>query len=354
MHMALAGLLLAVPLSAAAADLSLHVEADGYAEPVSIQDFTHHWQGRFSGGRHAFLQGRAELTRRDAGQELGLLWRYDYLLDFTPDTAELYNAYAKGLAPDTGRAYGLGVTARYSEALGVRWSPVFQWQPGLTVTPGFNLLQGYKLTDGGLGGSARFRQPGFSGADFQGAELAVDYHYDEPQLYEEKLGWHPRNPDGWGYSLDLRADWRPDDRRSLTLQLYDVYGRLHWRQAPRTQYQFDYQAVPAAHQLTGQLETDDHYTQVLPMRGRLSGEYRLNERWQAGWQLDANRYVRLGQVSAGYSVGAWTGSLLWEPQTGALGVALAHPGFRCRWLADSLNTNRARRLGISLAAETSW
>ena len=336
------------------ADTAFTLEADSYAGPVAIRDFTRHWRGDYQGGSDAFLQGRAELTRRDDRQEFALLWRYDYLLSFPPATADLYHRYATGRPPVTGSAYPVAITARYAEAGGARWSPVLHIGPDIRIMPGINLLKGYKLTDGTVDGSVVFQGAGFGGRDVGSAGLGVDYHYDEPQLYEDRLGWHPRNPQGEGASLDLRADWTPDQRRRVSLQLYDVYGLIRWRDVPSTRYRFRYTSNPQDHALDGQLQVDSRFDQRLWMRGSLSARYEWPSGWQAGARLDANRDVMLAQVAGGYRAGAWTGRLLWEPGTGALGAEIVHPCLTLRWLADSLNTNRARRLGVTLAASVPW
>ena len=93
---------------------------------------------------------------------------------------------------------------------------------------------------------------------------------------------------------------------------------------------------------------------ALALSASSAESYRVPSGWQAGARLDANRDVMLAQVAGGYRAGAWTGRLLWEPGTGALGAEIVHPCLTLRWLADSLNTNRARRLGVTLAASVPW
>lgn len=353
MRWGIGGVLAWVCAGAPASELSLSITADSLSEPVSIHDFAGHWQGSFEGGKHAYLQGRAELSFRDETRELALFRRYDNLLEFSPETAELYNAYAKHQWPLAGKVYALRLEARYVEARGVRWAPRLHLSDTLEISPGFSLLQGMRVTDGRIDGDLSFQSAGFSGKDVDAAGLTVDYRYDRPRLYENKLGWQPPAPQGEGVSLDLKADWSPDADTRVRMQILDLYGRMRWRDTPATDYRLAY--LPGGTpDLTGQLAVDKVHVQTLPMRGSLSAVKRLGAPWSVGLEAEANRALWLGRLTGAYTRGGWTSTLLWEPATGALGVDVAHAVFHARWLADSLDINRAHRLGLSLAAIVHW
>jgi len=337
------------PHMAYAGNTILKVDIDGYSEPISIHDFTRHWQGDFQGGRHAFLLGRAELTYQEEKHEMSLIWRYDYLLNFSKDTAEIYNAYSKNLLPNTQRNYDLNLTANYTEARGIRWTPRLKMDNGLTISPGINVLQGNKLTDGHVSGNTLFSKAGFGGNDFKTADLSIDYRYSRPELHEEELNWQPNKPTGIGGSLDLRVDWQPNEYKHIAVQLYDVYGQINWHKTPATQYHFNYQSAPQSYNLTGQLGLDDQYIQHLPMRGILTGDFANKTPWLSGFVVNANRYIWLGQLYVGYQSENFLTKFIIEPQTKSFGLDLSNSYLEFRWLADSINTNNAYRLGAALS-----
>ena len=339
-------------LPAHSQNLSFNIQADAYSEPVSIKAFTDDWYGDFKGGEHAFAQGRAEWLLHQPQYELAAFWRYDYLLDFSESTAQLVHAYKNKLSPAAG-LYPVAVDAHYSEAYGLRWQPLFRPQPHLTLGLGFNLLKGYKLTDGQVGGQVRLNGQGLDRHSVDNAALNIDYHYDEPQLYEDRLGWQPRNPSGEGFSLDLYGHWH-SEQTSFQLQLYDVIGQLYWHDVPATQYQASYQTQPIDHSLTGQLAIDRRYRQRLPAHGFAELSQQWNTSWRSTLHILANQEMQLLTVSTGYRWQQWQTSLLAEPQTRALGLEIRHPNFYLRWLADDFNTNKAHRLGLSLGFNQSW
>lgn len=345
--------LLAAQRVCAGDSLQFSLEADAYSQPVSVHAFTRHWQDDLSSGDHAFAHARAELSRRRGRDEFALIWRYDYLLNFDGDTARLYHAYEHDALPPTGD-WPVEIRARHTEARGFRWSREFEPSSRWTLSPAINLLQGVGLTEGVVSGRVGLRTPGFASRDFRSADLRVDYHYDKPSLHEDDLGWRPPGPEAWGYSLDLGAEWRPGPSLTLGLLARDLGGRLYWRDAPTTRYDFAYQASPAQRSLTGQLAVDGRYVQSLPVRGELWGAYRNAGGIKAGVSVRMNRLAALPGLSLSHS--RWPGrpELLWEPGTGAWGVMFSGRHYRLRWLADELDASRAHRLGVTLTTSLTW
>ena len=334
---------------AESSETQLNITLDSYSEPVSIHTFTRDWNSKYQDGQHAFLHGRAELSQQNSRNELALLWRYDYLLDFTKDTAEIYNAYKKGLPPELQKTYLAKVNAKHIRALGIRWSPKFQVNKKLNILPGFNFLRGETFTDGSVQGSTRFIGSGFSKNDFGNTAINVNYHYDRPLLHEKDLDWDPKTPVGYGASLDLKLEYTPSIQSSLVLHLYDIFGKIYWQHAPKTQYEFDYKPKPQSYNLTGALAIDDRYTQELPMCATFTADFNKTNPWRAGFNLQTNQYVWLGQIYVGRQYINYLTKLIMEPQTHALGIGIEHAYLRLRWLADSLKTNEAHRLGFEIS-----
>lgn len=347
--------LLSVPvLSYASADIGFNLDIDAYAQPVSINAFTSNWHDTLKSGDKAFLQGRAELFTQNSHRQLSLLWRYDYLLDFSEQTAQLYHAYANDKLPIANQVYPLKINAKYSETYGIRWLQKFKATPQLTWAIGLNLLKGYKLTNGQIDGDVLFQQPSFAVKDIKNAQLDVFYHYDEPQLQEQQLEWHPRNPNGLGFSIDAEVNWQPLSNLALNLTLYDVYGRLYWQDVATTQYNLSCDCSLYKHNIEGELAIDSHYTQYLSTHGQLSIDYHYDAAWSVGLKSRFNQQIALWQPSIAYQYKTWQTRFLVEPQTNSLGIQVKNPYVYLRWLADDLNTNQAHRLGLSLGIYKVW
>lgn len=347
--------LLCVPvLSYASTEIGFNLEVDAYAQPVSINAFTSNWHDTLKSGDSAFLQGRAELFTQQNNHQLSLLWRYDYLLDFSEQTAQLYHTYANDKSPIANKIYPLKIKAKYSENYGVRWLQQFKSTSNFQWAVGLNLLKGYKLTDGNVEGSVLFLKPSFAVKDIKNAQLDVFYHYDEPQLQEQQLEWHPRNPSGLGFSIDAEVAWQIQSNLALNLILYDVYGRLYWQDVASTQYNLSCECSLFNHNIEGQLAIDSRYTQDLSTHGQLNLDYQYNKLWSVGLKSSFNQQMALWQPSIAYQYKTWQTRFLIEPQTHALGVEVKNSYMYLRWLADDLNTNQAHRLGLSLGAYKVW
>ena len=327
----------------------LNITIDSYSEPVSIYQFTRNWNGQFKGGQHAILHGRAELFQQNTQHELALLWRYDYLVNFSEDTAEIYNAYKKELAPNVRQKYLGYLSASHTSALGIRWSPKFQPTTNLIISPGINILKGKKLTEGSVQGITQFIGTGFSGKDFGDTNVSVNYHYDHPLLHEKDINWYPPLPTGYGASLDLKVKYQPTNDSALTLNLYDVLGKIYWKDVPRTLYDFSYTPNPRSFSLAGGLSIDDQFTQKLPIRGTFEADFGTHSNWRTGFSLQADRDVWLGQVSLGYQKNKWLKKLIIEPQTQAMGISIENQYIKLRWLTDALKTDQAHRLGLDIS-----
>lgn len=331
------------------------INVDAYAEPVSIKEFTDDWNGKLKQGDTAFVQGRAEISKKNKNSQLGLLWRYDYLLDFSPQTAQLYHAYKNNNLASIQQNYPLFIKANYSESYGVRWLQLFDVNQNIKLGLALNVLKGYKITDGQLQGNVIFRQQGFKVKDINHMQMDINYYYDEPQLKEEQLEWYPKNPSALGFSVDAELNWQINQQANIFAQINDIYGRLYWRDIPSTQYQASCNCDQFKHSIEGQLAIDNKYTQKLLINGRAIGGYQLNEQYKTELRLLFNLYNQLGQGVLVYQINNnWHSSLLIEPQSHAIGIELKSKKFLVHYLTDDLNTNKAHRLGFGLGVYQQW
>lgn len=337
--------------------------ADSPAQPITA--FIDDWDAPLDSGEHAYVQGRLALTVQPAHSVIsyGLAWRYDYLMEFSEETAEVYWQYENKQNPTQSKSYPLFLKAKHNERFGANigftQSIAADWQ----VTAKANLWQGLHALDGKVTGNLSNRILADSELNnirdtIDKADAYLDYYYDKPALEEENLGWNPAQPSGYGYSIDLNLTGKLSDKTWLNIRGYDVLGRMRWKDMPSTRYALDYDVDGRPlYSLEGQLETKD-ITQTLPWRVEGSLMHQLDDQWQLGLQGQVNEVQDLYQLSAGYLLNNYRYpfmlTALVEPQTQALGLALDSRYGGIKVLTDDLDSQKAKRSEISLYGRYAW
>ena len=342
-------------------DFSMMVTAHSPAQPISA--FIDDWDAPLDSGDHAYLQGRVAVNVRPAGSAIsyGLGWRYDYLMQFSEETAQVYWQYENKVygAPD--KTYPLYLQASYNERIGANIGYSYPINTNWQLAARTNIWQGLHALDGKINGQLT-SQAIAAGANIRdsvnNAESSVDYYYDKPALGEENLGWLPDKPKGLGYSFDVQLAGKLTPTTTLNLQGYDLLGRMQWHDMPSTRYALDYDVGGRPlYTLEGQLDSND-VTQDLPWRIEGSLLHQLDSNWQLGAYAQANDIQTLYQLSAGYNLDnntlpvTITGII--EPQTSALGVMVDSKYGGIKLLTDDLKADKAKRSEVSLYGRYVW
>ena len=344
-------------------DWTIMATAHSPAQPIAT--FIKDWDAPLDEGEHAYVQARAAINVKPANSRIsyGLAWRYDYLMRFNQQTADLYWQYQNKQIPNQNQTYELQLEAKHNERFGANVGFTQQLSPNWQLTTQANIWQGLHVLEGAATGS--LTSQAFANGEvvknidrIDNTLTQVDYYYDKPALGEENLNWYPDKPKGYGYSLDLNLLGRLSDNTQLAIRGYDILGRMHWQDTPSTTYLLDYDINRATIDKTrGQLNTAD-VTQTLPWRVEANLLHQFNNQWQLGAQAQANDLQTLYQLSVGYQISnarfpvKLTGLL--EPQTKALGLAIDNKYGGLKFLADSLDAEKAKRSEISLYGRYSW
>lgn len=344
-------------------DWTIMATAHSPAQPITT--FIKDWDAPLDEGEHAYVQARAAINVKPANSRIsyGLAWRYDYLMRFNQQTADLYWQYQNKQIPNQNQTYELQLEAKHNERFGANVGFTQQLSPNWQLTTQANIWQGLHVLEGAATGS--LTSQAFANGEvvknidrIDNTLTQVDYYYDKPALGEEDLNWYPDKPKGYGYSLDLNLLGRLSDNTQLAIRGYDILGRMHWQDTPSTTYLLDYDINRATIDKTrGQLNTAD-VTQTLPWRVEANLLHQFNNQWQLGAQAQANDLQTLYQLSVGYQISnarfpvKLTGLL--EPQTKALGLAIDNKYGGLKFLADSLDAEKAKRSEISLYGRYSW
>lgn len=352
-----------IPTQKTKVEFEVLASADSPAQPITA--FIDDWDAPLESGEHAYVQGRLALTVQPAHSVIsyGLAWRYDYLMEFSEETAEVYWQYENKQNPTQSKSYPLFLEAKHNERFGANigftQSIAADWQ----VTAKANLWQGLHALDGKVTGNLSNRILADSELNnirdtIDKADAYLDYYYDKPALGEENLGWNPAQPSGYGYSIDLNLTGKLSDKTWLNIRGYDVLGRMRWKDMPSTRYALDYDVDGRPlYSLEGQLETKD-ITQTLPWRVEGSLMHQLDDQWQLGLQGQVNEVQDLYQLSAGYLLNNYRYpfmlTALVEPQTQTLGLALDSRYGGIKVLTDDLDSQKAKRSEISLYGRYAW
>lgn len=344
-------------------DWTIMATAHSPAQPITT--FIKDWDAPLDEGEHAYVQARTAINVKPANSRIsyGLAWRYDYLMRFNQQTADLYWQYQNKQIPNQNQTYELQLEAKHNERFGANVGFTQQLSPNWQLTTQANIWQGLHVLEGAATGS--LTSQAFANGEvvrnidrIDNTLTQVDYYYDKPALGEEDLNWYPDKPKGYGYSLDLNLLGRLSDNTQLAIRGYDILGRMHWQDTPSTTYLLDYDINRATIDKTrGQLNTAD-VTQTLPWRVEANLLHQFNNQWQLGAQAQANDLQTLYQLSVGYQISnarfpvKLTGLL--EPQTKALGLAIDNKYGGLKFLADSLDAEKAKRSEISLYGRYSW
>jgi hypothetical protein len=324
-----------------------------YSAPVSIDQFASDFDDDLEGGDTAFTHNRFEIGGKWRGFRLGYVHRFDYVTEFTEDTA-LYHHSEKNNSPlPENRRYDLLLDVERVEAKGFEVGYEWNFYKGMTVDVSYSyytdlseLQSGFASISGDLtpftdqfkadanaildtiNTNSRDLSPLLALAQSVSANLAIDYAYDEPKFGEPEYqvpvivgannppisGVSFAPPSGTGYSVDIGFNWQINDQLNVNLELIDIANEFNWDNAPRTQTTFDLNAflidaVNLAQNLVdGQVvRPDDLIDQHINVQifnedydQELEARYDLEVNYDTHYELDLFGWTPSVGVSGGY------------------------------------------------------
>ena len=297
----LIGILICYTASTAAADdyrPYTTLQSINYSQPISLASMLGEWNPPFKGGDKALTFNKAEIGVMGNGWQFGIFKRYDYFLKFSRSTAELYYLTENHLPLEAGKNYPLRIEARHQLSRGLRLGFQRNISPSLKVGLAASYLQGMELVDGKLDGNAV--STGDKDYDFQ---FDVDYTYSRDVLFER----HTPAPQGDGYSLDLKLDWRPTMRFTGRLTVIDLLGKLYWKDAPYTvatassdTKTYDSDGYVRYKALISGYESNKDYVQKLPRKIFISTQYQYSDSTELLFEAQDLVIQRFTSLGAGW------------------------------------------------------
>lgn len=331
----------------------LEVDSFAHSEPVPIRAYFNDWRGDSRhGGDTALSYNWWEAGMEDGPWRLGVLYRYDYTLRFSSDTAELYHRIQNKSPLPPGRRYALAITVQHYAVRGLRLAHGWRPRGGLEIQWGLSYLQGRRVLDGNLSGWAE----AVSDKDYD-FRFEVDDVYSRDPLFKRRVS----APEGEGYSVDLALNWLAAPWE-LRFKVVDLIGALYWKAVPHTRAtgtsdtkRLDESGYVRFDPALSGIEDRRDQVQRLRPRTKVDVRYALNRRHRAALALLATRwqrFVRAGWVVGTPRAGQW--QVLYDVSARAL--ALSHESPRWRWsvIADDVRAHYARTFGISAQYVWRW
>ena len=327
------------------------LDSFNYSEPVSLDAALNDWQGRFRGGDSQWSSQWLEAGYRYDRWSLSALYRRDYWLDFSSDTAELYYRIEHRLPLQDGRRYDVDIKAYGFSARGVRGGWRQRPMPGLSLTWGLSLFNAGDLLDGRLRGQAT----ALADNDYA-YDVSVDYAYDKDRLFDRQAD----APGGMGISLDVRVVYSPPARMTLRATVVDLLGVIRWKDAPYTRATavsdrqgFDEEGYiivkPAISGIEGY---HSRYIQRLEPRVHLEFEPVINKSLTASLQYRYQYGQGLFGLGARTPWGEGTAGVLVWPGLSALGFELRRHGLDMGITLDKVHRKDVRTLWLSVGINT--
>lgn len=275
------------------------VDSFSYSEPFAIRALaTGDWDTEFHGGEKIFSTDRIEFGIAGNKWQLGILRRYDYFYEFTPDTAYLKHSAENHLDLVPGQELELylkanefianGITLGFAEIVG-------KASFGIRVS----YLKGEQLTSGSLSGSASV----INEKDYD-LNFDVDYYYSEDLLFDREVA----APDGNGFAIDLDIGWQAGNW-DFMLDIKDLLARIYWQDAPRTvasgnsnTVNYDANGYLAFNPAVSGLETNQDYTQTLPRKIDFTTTWQLDD-YAMLFEVQDFEIMRFYSLGAGFDTG---------------------------------------------------
>jgi len=320
-----------------------NIDLFAYSEPVPIDEFARDFDDTLKSGNTGFTHDIIKAGVQWRNYRIGYVHRFDYITQFTEDTAFIHHSEKNGRFIPQDRDYNVLLDVERIEArgfsVGVSWeffkrlqvdvdatyySDLSELQSGKAVTLGDlepftdQLKADADAIVANLSVDSRDLSPLLALVAQIDADLLIDYAYDQPKFREKNFRkpnfTGPQNPiisgvdfsepDGTGYSVDVGFNWQVNDQLNLDLRLIDIANQFSWDDAPQTLASFDLNAfltdvVAVAQDFVNgavvrpndlvdrNLAVDifnADYDQELPWRANFSASYDLNHELDIfGW-----------------------------------------------------------------------
>ena len=196
-------------------------DSEIYAESQPIKSFIDKFDQPLTKGDSAFTYNQLEVGVSYSDFSFGLQSRYDYVMEFDPDTA-LYTHTEKNDLAFEDRFYIYNLKAKNATSHGVFFSYKIDIESQkMTLIPKLSIFSSKHFQDGNINGEVFSDQP-------QG-NFNIDYFFSKDRLFKS---FSPQErPKGLGVSLDIAFDWQITEQLKLGVAVKDLYYKGRYTDA---------------------------------------------------------------------------------------------------------------------------
>lgn len=319
----------------------------GHSETAAIKQIVlDEFEGSdYAGGKGSFTHNVWESGVRFDGFKIAAIARYDYVLNYTTDVAELVYADKNDKKIETNRSYDLYLDIFHARTYGFKVGYSFSLLPSLIMDVDISALKVASFMDGSLNGNV------LVGDDSYDGDIYLDYVYTKDKLLDRITA----KPNGYGYALDLRWAFQANDRLNIDAKILDLFSQIKIDRAPFTTAKAssnrvnldDNGQIDVKPVLTGR-EGFRKHTLRLPKQMSIEGGYRLDDFYIAGVrfdQYDQRTYTSL-LLSIPFSDKQQFKSA-YDFRTGAFTFDWQDQNWRCSITSDEIDITQARTFGLS-------
>ncbi len=268
-----------LPSLVLSADWKLYsdIESLTYSEAMSIKGFIDNFSGELESGSKALTHDKAEFGAFYQDWWIAKVFRYDYTLSFSEDTAFLNYQIENNRTIDESRSYNISLKAKHMRSTGFTLGKRWQILPTLMLSTSASWLASEQFYDGTI--ALQVEQGDFNASDvdeFESLAAGIDisalqtfadlvgiadtlqeasnqlrndvstsnisayanYYYYKPALREDEFDEFNdvqlTDPSGQGFTTDIQLSWQFHPNWRLGIEAKDAYSRIEWENAPAT------------------------------------------------------------------------------------------------------------------------
>ena len=198
------------------------------SEPVSLKSLNNEWKnGNFREGEQQYGDVWIESGMKKGQWGVSALYRQRKQLDFSKDTAELYNIIENTHDLALGKTYQVDLSTQQFSTLGVRGTYSLRPHSRVSLELGASVFKASQLMSGSMLGTAR----SLSNHDYD-YNVDVNYLYDKDVLFDRP---NVNKPSGKGYSIGLAGHWQVTSRINASIKVKDALAAIYWKDIPYTE-----------------------------------------------------------------------------------------------------------------------
>lgn len=324
----------------------LSVHSQNYSATCPVNQILHDLDGdSLSRGEFAYTHNQLEIGTELSGWTIGVFQRYDYLMQFSNDTARYMYQKNNDIGIDANEEYEIYLQANHLRSNGIGIGYKYSFSEKLSSKLRLNLLRSSDMTDGIITGDLSTSDDSYS------SDLELDYVYGEDSI----LGRPPENISGYGYSIDIDFEWAVNDNLNMLFEGRDLLSRLRWDNITATQAvattntialgdNGDVDLRPA---ISGVEYYKDH-TQKLPARYLINGRYKVTRGYELGAEIFAvDKYI-FPRILANWNYGELYLNSSYDFKAEAIGVGFSYGYIDMQLKLDSLNIEKANSIEFAL------